>query len=192
MRRWGAALGDPADEEFVRRRALLERLTVSPGGYLALRRMNMEVDVRQILPSIHVPTLLVHPSADQFDASDTSGTEIARYMAERMPNARTHEVPPDAWEHNELLSDPVMEFLGEAWQQWTRRAAEPRRVLATVLITDIVGATQKAIELGPHWQQLLREHNAVIRGELSRFSGREIDTAGDGFFASGFDGPARA
>src|SRR5262249_2640293 len=88
--------------------------------------------------------------------------------------------------------DPVMEFLGEAWQQWTRRAAEPQRVLATVLFTDIVGATQKAIELGPRWQELLREHNALIRGELSRFSGREIDTAGDGFFASGFNGPARA
>jgi class 3 adenylate cyclase len=193
VRRLGAALGGPVDEEFVRRQALLSRLTVSPGGYLALRRMNMEIDVRQILPSIHVPTLLVHRTADRLEASDTSATEIARYMAERMPNARTHEVPRDAdWEHDGLLSDPVMEFLGEAWEQWSRRAAEPQRVLATVLFTDIVDSTRKAVELGPRWQELLREHNALVRRELSRYQGREIDTAGDGFFASGFDGPARA
>src|SRR5262249_1605810 len=141
---------------------------------------------------IHVPTLIVHRSADQIDAGDTSATEIARYMAERMPNARTHEVPRDAWEQGELLSDPLMEFLDEAWAQWTRRAAEPQRVLATVLFTDIADSTQKAVELGPRWQELLREHNALIRRELSRYQGREIDTAGDGFFASGFDGPARA
>src|SRR5262249_34915161 len=107
--------------------------------------------------------------------------------------ARAHEVPRGAdWGNNGLLSDPVMEFLGEAWERWTRRAAEPQRVLATVLFTDLVGSTQKAVELGPRWQELLRKHNALIRRELSRYQGREIDTAGDGFFASGFDGPARA
>src|SRR5262245_25853935 len=192
VRRWLAAVGGPTDEDSVRRQALLVRLSARTGAYLERRRMNMEIDVRQILPSIHVPTLLVQRSVDQFDAGDTSATEIAGYMAERMPNARTHEVARDAWEHDGLLSDPVMEFLGEAWEQWTRRAVEPERALATVLFTDIVASTGKAVELGPRWQELLREHNALIRRELSRYRGREIDTAGDGFFASGFDGPARA
>jgi class 3 adenylate cyclase len=79
-----------------------------------------------------------------------------------------------------------------AWADYQRLQAQPQRVLATVLFTDIAGSTRKAVELGPRWQELLREHNALIRRELSRYQGREIDTAGDGFFASGFDGPARA
>jgi class 3 adenylate cyclase len=73
-----------------------------------------------------------------------------------------------------------------------RRPAEADRVLATVLFTDLVGSTAKAVELGPRWAELLREHNARIRRVLARYSGRAIDTAGDGFFASGFDRPARA
>src|SRR5262249_1356528 len=79
-----------------------------------------------------------------------------------------------------------------AWAEHESRQREPQRVLATVLFTDIVGSAAKAAELGPGWQEVLRQHNSAIRRELSRFSGREIDTAGDGFFASGFDGPARA
>jgi class 3 adenylate cyclase len=154
--------------------------------------MNMDVDVRQVLPAIHVPTLLIHGSVDRFSAADPNATEVARDLAERMPNAHTLEVSLDAWEFNELISPPVMEFLDEAAKQWTSRAVEPQRVLATVLFTDIAGSTRKAVELGPRWQELLREHNAIIRRELARFRGREIDTAGDGFFASGFDGPARA
>jgi class 3 adenylate cyclase len=185
-------LGARANDEVVRRMALVTRLTVSPGAYVALRRMNMDVDVRQVLPAIHVPTLLLHGAIDRFSAIDPTGTEVARYMAERMPNARTLEVAREANELTELVSPPVVEFLERAWKQWTSRAVEPQRVLATVLFTDIVGATDMAVELGPRWPQVLAEHNAIVRRELSRFNGREVDTAGDGFFASGFDGPARA
>jgi class 3 adenylate cyclase len=152
----------------------------------------MDIDVRHVLPAIHVPTLLLHGAVDRFSAIDPTGTELAKYMAERMPNARTLEVAPEASELTELISPSVVEFIDAAWKQWTSRAVEPQRVLATVLFTDIVGATRKAVELGPRWQQILGEHNALIRRELSRFNGHEIDTAGDGFFASGFDGPARA
>jgi class 3 adenylate cyclase len=83
-------------------------------------------------------------------------------------------------------------FLTQAWEERAWEEAEPDRVLATVLFTDLVGSTAKAVELGPRWRELLREHNAVIRHKLAQYRGREIDTAGDGFFASGFDGPARA
>jgi class 3 adenylate cyclase len=88
--------------------------------------------------------------------------------------------------------DTLTAFLARAQEDWLRRTSQPERVLATVLFTDLVDSTQKAVELGPRWPELLREHNLRIRRELARYRGREIDTAGDGFFASGFDGPARA
>jgi class 3 adenylate cyclase len=94
-----------------------------------------------------------------------------------------------AREHVRCVRAP---FLPRAWDEYQRRRAQPARVLATVLFTDLVESTTQAVEHGVHWQQLLREHNAAIRRELRRFNGSEIDTAGDGFFASGFDGPARA
>jgi class 3 adenylate cyclase len=84
------------------------------------------------------------------------------------------------------------EFLPRAWSERERASSAPKRILATVLFTDLVGSAAMAARSGPEWQQTLREHNAVIRRELIRYNGREIDTAGDGFFASGFDGPARA
>ncbi len=182
----------PPPEDRIRRAALAQRLTVSPSAYVALRRMNMEIDVRQILPAIHVPTLLINRAADMFDPTDTTSREIVRYMAERMPNARIHEVPRDALDPLVLVSEEVTGFLDQAWERWAHRAGEPERVLATVLFTDLVGSTGKAVEAGPRWAELLREHNAAVRHQLSLYSGREIDTAGDGFFASGFDGPARA
>jgi class 3 adenylate cyclase len=187
-----AFFGGPPPEDRVRGWALRTRLTVSPGAWVALRRMNMEVDVRQILPAIHVPTLLIHRVADQFDPSDTTSAEIVQYMAERMPNARTLEVPRDAYQLGVLVSDEVIGFLDDAWERWTHRAAEPGRVLATVLFTDLVASTAKAVEAGPRWGKLLHEHNAVVRHQLALYNGKEIDNAGDGFFASGFDGPARA
>jgi Adenylate and Guanylate cyclase catalytic domain len=169
----------------VRERARATRLTISSGALLALRRMNMDVDVRGALAMIQVPTLIVHRSADLDDARETSATEIARYMAARIPDSRVLEVARFDWMPFKAIAD----FVVGAWE---RRAPECRRVLATVLFTDLVDSTAKAAELGGTWPLLLAEHNAVIRRELVRFRGETIDTAGDGFFASGFDGPARA
>jgi class 3 adenylate cyclase len=167
------------------------RLGLSPGGILAMRAMNRDIDVRAVLPAIHVPTMLMHRSADAPDASETGDEPMARYMAERIAHAELVEVAPRGHWHEAMLP-PLQPFLEEAWHAHARRQTESQRVLATVLFTDLVDSTAKAVELGPRWHELLRDHNAVVRRELVHYSGREIDTAGDGFFASGFDGPARA
>jgi pimeloyl-ACP methyl ester carboxylesterase len=174
----------PADP-MAQERARATRLTVSPGALLALRRMNMDVDVRSALPAIQAPTLVIHRSADLDDESDTSATDIAHYVSAQIADSRLLEVGRFGW----LPYDRIAEFVVEAWE---RRVVEPRRVLATVLFTDLVESTAKALEAGGAWPELLAAHNAAIRRELARFRGETIDTAGDGFFASGFDGPARA
>jgi class 3 adenylate cyclase len=160
-------------------------MAVSPAGIAALSAMNAEIDIRHILPAIRVPTLLLHSPRDLAIEFGTS-----RYMAERIPGARLVELPgPD---HLPWLSDADV-VLGEIEEFLTgvRHAVEPDRVLATVLFTDIVGATEKASALGDRrWRDLLDGHNVLVRRELARFRGREIKTAGDGFFAA-FDGPAR-
>ena len=184
-RAFATRLQRPLSDPMVRERARATRLTLSPGSLLALRRMNMDVDVRNALSTIQVPTLIVHRSADLDDERDTSATEIAQYMAARIPDSRAMEVARFDWMPFKAIAD----FVVGAWE---RRVVERRRVLATVLFTDLVDSTAKAVELGGAWPSLLAEHNAVIRRELARFRGETIDTAGDGFFASGFDGPARA
>src|SRR5262245_35379046 len=184
-RAFAPRLQRPVSDPVVRERARATRLTVSPGALLALRRMNMDVDVRGALATIQVPTLIVHRSADLDDVADTSATEIAKYMAARIPDSRVLEVGRFDWMPYKEIAD----FVGGAWE---RRDVERRRVLATVLFTDLVDSTAKAAELAGAWPALLAEHNAVVRRELGRFRGETIDTAGDGFFASGFDGPARA
>jgi pimeloyl-ACP methyl ester carboxylesterase len=184
-RAFATRLQRPLSDPEVLERTRATRLTMSPGSLLALRRMNMDVDVRSALATIQVPTLVVHRSADLDDERDTSATEIAQYMAARIPDSRMIEVGRFEWMPYRQIAD----FVVEAWE---RRAVERRRVLATVLFTDLVDSTAKAVELGGAWPTLLAEHNAVIRRELARFRGETIDTAGDGFFASGFDGPARA
>ena len=155
------------------------RLAASPGAAHALRRMNADIDVREILPSVRVPTLVMYSPAR---------AELARYVADRIPDADLVERTPDNREDFTALEV----FLARVHEEHLRRAAEPARVLATVLFTDLVESTAKATELGPQWQEVLREHNLRIRRTLARYNGREIDTTGDGFFASGFDGPARA
>jgi class 3 adenylate cyclase len=147
--------------------------------------MNMDVDVRGTLATIQAPTLIVHRTADLDDESDTSAKEIAHYMAGRIPGSRLLEIGRFDW----IPYRDVAEFLVDAWEQ---RAVERHRVLATVLFTDLVDSTATALESGGAWPTLLAEHNAVVRRELARFRGETVDTAGDGFFASGFDGPARA
>jgi class 3 adenylate cyclase len=184
-RAFATRLQKPVSDPAVRERTRATRLTMSPGSLLALRRMNMDIDVRGALSTIQVPTLIVHRSADLDDERDTSAGEIARYMAARIPDSRVMEVGRFDWMPYEAIADFVV-------RAWAERAVERRRVLATVLFTDLVDSTATAAELGAAWPSLLAEHNASIRRELGRFRGETIDTAGDGFFASGFDGPARA
>jgi pimeloyl-ACP methyl ester carboxylesterase len=162
------------------------RASASPGAVRAVMLMNRDIDVRSVLPAVRVPTLILHRTGDR-----NIRIQHARYMAERIPGARLVELSGDdhvPWVGNcDALLDEVEEFL-----TGVRRGPEPDRVLATLLFTDIVGATNKATELGDRgWRDLLVEHNGVIRRELARFRGREVDTAGDGFLAT-FDGPARA
>jgi class 3 adenylate cyclase len=184
-RAFAPRLQRPVSDPAVRERARATRLTISPGSLLALRRMNMDIDVRGALSTIQVPTLIVHRSADLDDESDRSAAEISHYMAARIPDSRVMEVGRFDW----MPYKAIAEFVVGAWAE---RSVERRRVLATVLFTDLVDSTARAAELGGAWPSLLAEHNATIRRELGRFRGETIDTAGDGFFASGFDGPARA
>jgi pimeloyl-ACP methyl ester carboxylesterase len=174
------------DERFRNWWARLERLGASPGAAMALRRMNGQIDIRQTLSAIRVPTLVLHRSGDL----DTS-IEEGRYLAAHIPGARFVDLPgadhlPWVGDQDTLL-DEVQEFL-----TGTRPAAEPDRVLATVVFTDIVASTERAAELGDRrWRDLLFSHHAIVRRELERFRGREVKTVGDGFLAT-FDGPARA
>jgi class 3 adenylate cyclase len=180
----------PLDFDEFREQSRIARLTASPGTFLALRRMNLDIDVRAVLPSIHVPTLLLHRPADAPDAAETHDAPIAAHMAEQIPAAQVSQVRDDGpWP--DVVRPHLEQFLPEAWAARGRGTSQDR-VLASVLFTDLVGSTARAAELGPRWPALLSAHNAAIRRELVRFDGSEIETAGDGFFASGFDGPARA
>jgi pimeloyl-ACP methyl ester carboxylesterase len=162
------------------------RSSASPGAALALTRMNGEIDVRAVLGTIGVPTLVVHRSGDR-----SLPVEGARYLAERIRGARLVELPgvdhlPFVGDQNAIL-DEIEEFL-----TGVRRGTEIDRVLATVLFTDIVGSTERAIQLGDReWRDLLEGHHLLVRRELERWRGTEVATAGDGFLAT-FDGPARA
>jgi class 3 adenylate cyclase/pimeloyl-ACP methyl ester carboxylesterase len=179
------------DEEVLAMFARLTRLSVSPGSYAALRRMNLEIDIRHVLPTIRVPTLILHRTGDRLWPVD-----VSRATAQQIAGAVYREL--DGIDHNpwvgdqDSLLDIVQGFLEGVWTDKPWEQAEPDRVLATVLFTDIVGSTDRAVALGDAaWRDLLARHNALVRRELLRFRGREVDTAGDGFFAS-FDGPARA
>ena len=162
-----------------------ERASMSPGMALALWNSFTQGDIRYVLPTIGVPTLIVHHTGSSIPV------ENARYAAQHIPGARFVEL--DGIDHAPLthdadrIADEIEEFLTGA-----RGAREPDRVLATVLFTDIVGSTDRAAELGDRrWLELLERHNALVRGELERYQGREIKHTGDGFLAT-FDGPARA
>jgi pimeloyl-ACP methyl ester carboxylesterase len=162
------------------------RRSASPGAAAALLRMNSQIDTRQVLPTIRVPTLVLARTGDR-DVTIDEG----RWLASQIPDARFVELPGDehllwAGDQDSLL-DEVEHFL-----TGTRSAPDYDRVLSTVLFTDIVGSTERARELGDRgWHEVLDEHHARVRSMLEQYRGREVDTAGDGFFAS-FDGPARA
>jgi class 3 adenylate cyclase len=179
-------LAPSADEAFKRRAVAYLRRSASPGAAVALLRMNSQIDVREVLPTIRVPTLVLHRTGD-LDVN----VEEGRWIAGQIPGATYVELAGDEhliWAGDvDGLVDEVEEFL-----TGSRPVHDADRVLATVLFTDLVGSTVRAAELGDRrWRELLEQHNSIVRGELSRFRGREVDTAGDGFLAT-FDGPARA
>jgi pimeloyl-ACP methyl ester carboxylesterase/DNA-binding SARP family transcriptional activator len=163
-----------------------ERLSVSPGQAKTLFRMMVQVDVRHVLPAIHAPTLMIQRTGDPITTVPNG-----RYIAEHIPGARYVELPGAdhfAWtEDYHAILDEVQEFL-----TGVRPTPEPNRVLATVFFIDIAGSTAKLAELGDRaWRDLLARHLALVRAELARHRGREVNTAGDSFLAI-FDGPARA
>jgi len=163
-----------------------ERLGGSPGAAKKIMRLNSQIDITDILPTVNVPTLIIHRKDDV-----TVNVEGGRLLAERIPNAKYVELSgadhlPFVGENSSQILDEMAQFLTGEW-----RPIETECVLATVLFTDIVGSSKRAAELGDRgWRDLLERHHSLVRGELNRFRGQEVDTAGDGFFAT-FDGPAR-
>ncbi len=179
---------EEVDRDASRHQARLTRLAASPGYLIAFQQMKLAIDLRNILPSINVPTLLVYSSGPT--ELWPFAEDVTRYMHERLPASEIVSVGDGDWLAEAV--PPLKQFLPQTWAKSTTTREEPQRVLATVLFTDLVESTRRSQELGPRWREVLAQHNAAIRRELVRYSGREIDTAGDGFFASGFDGPARA
>ena len=187
-RTWGAdadigRMAPSADDAMRKWWATRFHAAASPRAARDLILMNSQVDVRHVLPSIRVPTLVMHRTGDL-----DSSVEEGRYIAERIPGAQFVElagVDHVPWIDPDQIVDEVEEFL-----TGVRRGPLSSRVLATVVFTDIVGASARAAELGDRaWRELLEAHHAEVRRQLGRFGGSEVDTAGDGFFAA-FDGPA--
>ena len=195
VRRWGTTElareripGASAEE--AERFARHQRLSASPNAYRQMALINQEIDVRNVLPAIAVPTLVLHRTGDHLPI------EGARWMAGQIPGATFVELAGS--EHHsfrgdwQAVVDSIASFLTDIWERGDWEDPEHERVLSTILFTDIVGSTEHATKLGDRaWVEIVAEHHRRVRSRLARFRGREIDTAGDGFFAS-FDGPARA
>ncbi len=183
--RYGGAPSLAHDASFIAWRGRYERLAMSPGVFFPIYPQTYKVDLRPVLPTVRVPTLVLHRAGNNYIRVDNG-----RYLAGHISGAKFTEVPGD--DHffhagdTEALLGPVQEFL-----TGTREVVDENRVLATVLFTDIVGATAHTERLGDRaWADVLKRHHGLVRQELARFRGREVDTAGDGFFAT-FDGPGR-
>jgi class 3 adenylate cyclase len=193
VERWGEGLvaGSVAesrmgDARFMEWAGRLERLAASPATIARIFDLIGEFDVREVLPSIRVPTLVMHRRDDTF-----INVEHSRYLAERVPGARYVELEGAdnmfAVGDTEAIMGEVEEFI-----TGTRHAREPDRMLATVMFTDIVDSTQRAADLGDRdWREILERHDQLFRRALDFHRGREIKRTGDGFLAT-FDGPARA
>jgi pimeloyl-ACP methyl ester carboxylesterase len=174
------------DRAFCEWRARYERLAASPGTVTKMCEFVGSFDVRQVLPTIAAPTLVLHRAADR-----VVPPAHGRYLAEHIAGAHYVELPGSDYlwlgQDSETLVEEIQEFL-----TGVRAPSEPDRILTTILFTDIVRSTPRLAEVGDHrWRELLDRHDSVIRRQLVRARGREIDTTGDGFVAS-FDGPARA
>jgi class 3 adenylate cyclase len=175
------------DQAFKQWWGKFERLGGSPGAVKTLILMNSRIDIADILPSVNVPSLVIHRRDDI--AVDV---EAGRFLAELIPNAKYVELSgidhiPWVGENSNQILDEMSVFLTGDWPQ-----IETERILTTVLFTDIVESTKRVVGMGDQrWQDLLERHHDIVREELKRFRGQEIDTAGDGFFAI-FDRPARA
>jgi class 3 adenylate cyclase len=176
----------PWNEEIRAAWARFERMAVSPRTVALLFPLFLELDVRALLPTIRVPTLVLHHADNQFIPA-----RLPKYIADHISGAK----------YVELLGRNAYHFV-EPWRDSFREIAEfltgaqadvaDDRVLATVLFTDIVDSTRRAAEMGDRdWHALLDAHDAVVRSQLARFRGREVNTSGDGFLAM-FDGPQRA
>lgn len=175
------------DPTFLQWWARFERLGASPAAAIALLRMNAQINVTDILPTIRVPTLVLHRLGDMVTA-----VEQGRFLAERIPGARLVELGGD--DHLPFIGDNAGEIAGYVMEFITGAPVEieVERVLATVLMTDIVGSTTRAESLGDKgWRDLLDAHNNTVRKQFVRFRGHEVKSLGDGFLAT-FDGPARA
>ena len=173
------------DARFRRWFARLERLSASPGTAAALLRMHGEMDVRSVLPTIRVPTLVMHRERDRY-----IDVRHSRYLVDHIPGARYVALPGDEaltfTGGSDALLDEVEEFLTGA-----RSAPDAERILATVMFSDIVDSTSRAAELGDRrWRDLLESIERTVMGELTRFRGRAVKSMGDGFLST-FDGPAR-
>jgi pimeloyl-ACP methyl ester carboxylesterase len=174
------------DERFRKWNSQACRFAGTPASARAWFHITMEIDIRDVLPAIRVPTLVVHRTGDR-----VVPVQAGRYLAEHIPDAKLVELDgidhyPFAGDADAML-DEIEEFL-----TGSRRMREPDRVLATVLFTDIVGSTERAAELGDkRWAELLAEHHRIVHAELERHRGRVIRIEGDGTLST-FDGPARA
>jgi pimeloyl-ACP methyl ester carboxylesterase len=184
---FGAGEGTGMSEAEMRPIRRLWRSATTPGALAALERMNLDIDIRGVLPSIHVPTLVMNRTNDP-----VADVEAARDLASRIDGARFVEFAGD--KHPFFQGPDPEEVTAEIQEFMTgsRPTLGGDRALATVLFTDIVDSTRKAAELGDRaWRDLVERHHKIVRDLLVRSRGTEMDTAGDGFFAT-FDGPARA
>ena len=176
----------PWNEEIRATWARLERLAASPETVALMWPLVSEADVRAVLPTVRVPTLVLHHADDPF-VTPTQG----KYVADHISDAKYVELPGRNVFH---FVEPWRDSFQEIAEFLTGQQAEVAedRVLATVLFTDIVDSTRRAAEIGDRdWHALLDAHDAIVRAQLTRFRGREVNTAGDGFLAM-FDGPQRA
>jgi pimeloyl-ACP methyl ester carboxylesterase/class 3 adenylate cyclase len=173
------------DEDFMRWWAQYQRQSASPGMARAVAELASEVDIRDVLPAISVPTLVIHRQGDMLWP-----VEGARYISEQIEGAKFVEV--EGIDHFPFVGDSEAIFSEiEAFLTGSQRLPEPERQLLTVMFTDIVDSTRTGAEMGDRlWSNVLDGHNEVVREQIERFRGKEIGTTGDGFVAT-FDGPAR-